>query len=357
MLGWFRRSRPDPIETRSAAGFTQQVMEARASYIAGNRGMAELTATVQACAGLWEGALAAADVQGTDLLRRADMALLGRLMALRGEAAFFMGDRGLVPASDWDVTTRDGRPRAYRLTLPEASGPRSITVLASEVLHVRIGSDAAAPWAGTAPLRRAPLTADLLATLEGALAEVYAYAPLGSQIVPFPEAGDADLEALGRGFRGRRGRVLLRESVSVTAAGGPQPSADWRPSDVTPDLSRAMTRETLDQARDAILAAFGVLPALFNSATTGPMVREAQRHLATWVLQPIAVQIAEEVSAKLGTPVDIDVMTPLQAFDAGGSARAISALVGALAQAKDAGLAPAEVSAAFSALDWSEAQG
>lgn len=356
MFGWLRCSRPDPIETRSAAGFTQQVMEARASYISGNRGMAELTATAQACVGLWEGALAAADVQGTDLLRRADMALLGRLLALRGEALFYIGDVGLVPASAWDVTTRNSRPRAYRLTLPEASGPRSVTVLASEVLHVRIGSTPETPWAGTAPLRRASLTADLLATLEGALAEVYAYAPLGSQIIPFPEARDADLEALGRGFRGRRGRVLLRESVSVTAAGGPQPAADWRPSDTTPDLSRAMTTETLDRARDAICSAFGVLPALFNAATTGPMVREAQRHLATWILQPIAAQISEEVTAKLGTTVEIDTLTPLQAFDAGGSARAVSALIGALAQAKEAGLAPAEVAAAFAALDWSEAQ-
>ena len=202
----------------------------------------------------------------------------------------------------WDLATRGGRPRAYRLTLPESSGARAVTALAAEVIHVRIGAEAGSPWAGTAPLRRASLTGDLLATLEAALGEVYAHAPLGSQIVPFPEARDTDLDALGRGFRGRRGRVLLRESVSVTAAGGPQPSADWRPSDVTPDLSRAMTREVLDQARDAILAAFGVLPALFNAATTGPMVREAQRHLAGWALQPIAELLAEEASAKLGAP-------------------------------------------------------
>jgi hypothetical protein len=32
-------------------------------------------------------------------------------------------------------------------------------------------------------------------------------------------------------------------------------------------------------SRDAILGAFGALPGLFNSATTGPMVRECQRHL------------------------------------------------------------------------------
>src|SRR3546814_14349808 len=74
-------------------------------------------------------------------------------------------------------------------------------------------------------------------------------APIGSQIVPYPESPETDMTALGRSFRGQRGRVLLRESVAVTAAGGPAPQADWRPQDVTPDLSRAMTAETLQAAR------------------------------------------------------------------------------------------------------------
>ena len=69
-----------------------------------------------------------------------------------------------------------------------------------------------------------------------------------------------------------------------------------------------MAVETLEAARDAVARAFGVLPALFNPATTGPLVREAQRHLAGWTLQPIAALLAEEASAKLGAAVEIDVM-------------------------------------------------
>jgi hypothetical protein len=49
----------------------------------------------------------------------------------------------------------------------------------------------------------------------------------------------------------------------------------------------------LDQARDQINAAFGILPGLNNKATTGPMVREAQRHLAQWTLQPMAEAMAD----------------------------------------------------------------
>jgi hypothetical protein len=164
-----------------------------------------------------------------------------------------------------------------------------------------------------------------------------------------PEQPETDSTALGRSFRGQRGRVLLRESVQVSAAGGPAPAADWRPADLTPDLEKSTATETLAASRDAICGAFGVLPGLFNSATTGPMVRESQRHLAQWTLQPIAALIAEEATEKLGGKVTIDVMGPTQAFDAGGSARAFATLIQGLAMAKEAGV---DAKAALAMLDW-----
>jgi hypothetical protein len=97
-----------------------------------------------------------------------------------------------------------------------------------------------------------------------------------------------------------------------------------------------------------------VLPGLFNSATTGPMVREAQRHLAGWTLQPIAMLLAEEATNKLGVPVDIDVMRPVQAYDAGGRARALFTIIEALARAKEAGIAPSEVNAALTLVNWGQ---
>ncbi|HEY8067070.1 MAG TPA: phage portal protein [Methylosinus sp.] len=341
-------------ETRSvSSGFTAEVMAARESYISGRSGLAELTATAQSCVSLWEGGLSIADVVGTSLLDRRTMALVGRSLALRGEAVFLIRN-GLVPCSDWDLRTRNGIPTAYRVSISEAGGGTTQTALAAEVLHFRIGADVATPWLGSAPLRRASLTAGLLNALEAALSEVFEFAPLGSQIVPFPESPDVDMEALGRGFRGRRGRVMLRESVAVAAAGGPAPATDWRPSDVSPDLSRAMTAETLAAAREAISAAFGVLPGLFYKQTTGPLVREAQRHLAAWCLQPICELIAEEASMKLGGEVRLDCLRPTQAFDSGGAARALSTLVGAMAEAKAAGLPPEALAAAFRRLDWEQ---
>jgi hypothetical protein len=74
--------------------------------------------------------------------------------------------------------------------------------------------------------------------------------------------------------------------------------------------------------------------------------------LGQWVLQPIAELIAEEASSKLGGEVALDVLRPTQAFDAGAAARSLVALVEAMARAKEAGLPPEALAAAFKRLDW-----
>ncbi|MGE3296493.1 MAG: hypothetical protein AB7I68_03990 [Porticoccaceae bacterium] len=131
------------------------------------------------------------------------------------------------------------------------------------------------------------------------------------------------------------------------AAGAPVPVTDWRPSDLSPDLSRSMTVETLEAARAAVMGVYGVLPALMDPKTTGPVVREAQRHLAVWMLQPIARLMAAEASEKLGQTVSIDILQPLQAYDAGGRARALSGIIEGLARAKEAGLSDEAIAAAL----------
>ena len=342
-------------ETRAlGTSFTSQVMAARADYFTGAGGVAELTATVQSCVTLWESGLALADVQGTALLTRRTMALAARALALRGEAVFLIRDDELVACNAWDLSTRYGVPRAYRLTISDAGGGTTETVLAAEVLHVRIGADPVSPWVGSAPLHRARLSAGMLEEIETMLGEVYREAPIGSQIVPMPEATLAELDAMGHSFRGRRGRVMLHESTQVSAAGGPAPHTDWTPKTITPDLSRAMPKEILEASQTSVLGVFGVLPALQDRIAQGPLVREAQRHLAGWILQPIAMLIAEEATEKLGAEVSIDVLRPLQAYDAGGRARALNSIVEALATAKEKGLSPAEVNAALTVVNLGE---
>ena len=333
----------------SSTGYTAQIISARSDYITGTSGQAELCAAVQSAVSLWENGLTIADVNGTDILSKSTLAIVGRMLALRGEAVFYITDNRLIPASDWTLTTKRGQPVAYSLTLPDVGGGSKVTALTDEVFHFRIGADANHPWTGTAPLRRANLSARLLQVIETALVEVYGNAPLGSSIVPMPETPEADLSDIARGFRGSRGSVLVRESVNVQAAGGPAPVQDWKANDLTPDIARANLDKTLSQARDQISSAFGVLPALNNAATTGPMVREAQRHLAQWTLQPIAELMAEEATNKLGSTVTLDVLRPLQAYDAGGRARAMTGIIQALAQAKAAGIDP---NVAMKLVDW-----
>lgn len=351
IMDLFRRKSP---ETRSSGtGYTAQIMAARQSYISGASGLGELTAAVQSCVSLWEGGLSLADVNGTDLLTRRDMALTARALALRGEAVFLIADR-LIPASDWDLTTRNGAPRAYRLQVSEAGGGRSETALAAEVLHFRIGSDVVAPWSGTAPLRRSSLSAQMLHELETALRDVFRDSPMGSLIVPVPEGSADDMAGIRAGFRGRRGAALVIEGVAQAVGAGMHPQLGKSPDQLSPDLSRSMVDAMLTQAKGAVYSAFGVLPALFVPAAQGPLVREAQRHLAQLVLQPIAGMMAEEATAKLGGKVTIDCVRPMQAFDAGGKARALATMVAALAQAKEAGIDGATLQDALSFIDWAD---
>lgn len=355
MLGWIKnRLRPNEVgETRSSgSGYTAQVMAARDSYISGRRGVAELTATVQSCISLWEGGFAMADVTGTDLLTRQNMAMLARGIALNGDAVFLITDLGLVPATDWEVTTRDGRPRAYRLSIPEAGGGRTVTALAAEVLHLRIGSDNLTPWIGTAPLRRSSLTGGMLHAVEAALAETFENAPLGSLIVPLPDTGTEDMATMRASFKGQRGSTMVVEGVAQATAAGMNPNIGQKPDQLSPDLSKSQTEQTLSAAREGIGMAYGVLPSLLNRSATGPVIREAQRQLAIWTLQPIAALLADEATSKLGTEVTIDTIRPLQAFDAGGRARALSVIIKTMAEAKEAGIPPADVSGAMRMVDW-----
>lgn len=352
LMNLFRRRGPENEKRAVAMGYTADLIAARYEWLSGTSKVGELTSTVQSCVSLWEGAFVLADVDGTELLTRRHLAMFARSMALRGEAVFLIRDDGLLPVTDWDLSTRNGRPRAYRVSVSEIGGGRSETVLAAEVLHVAVGSSPAAPWAGASPLHRASLSAGLLHAVETALADVYRDAPIGSQIVPFPELQDEDLSNLSRSFTGRRGRVLMRESVNVSAAGGPAPAQDWKPASMTPDIEGILPVESLQAARAGVLTAYGVLPALFVDAAQGPLVREAQRHLCQWTLQPLAMLLAEEATEKLGTPVMIDTLRPVQAYDVGGRSRSLSAIIEAMARAKEAGLSPQEVNAALTQVNW-----
>lgn len=335
----FNRKRDDGLEKR---GYTTAMIRALAAVHSAGPADGETTGTVTACVNLWEHGLSMAASSGATV-RRADLAMAARWLALTGNAVFLLDGGRWLPVSDYQVKTVGGRPVAYHLTLPESLGPRSYTALAGEVLHFRIGARLRAPWQGQAPLACAALSADLLAAVERSLADVYTAAPIGSQIITTPEDPNGENPELGSSFSGKRGRVLLRETAAIAAAGGPTPQQDWKPQDLTPNLSDSGLLESWEGARGSVLSAFGVLPALLDPQASAQAVREADRHLAQWQLQPMAAMIADEVTDKTGRETALDVVGAVQAYDVAGRARALKTWVDALAAAKDAGISGADL--------------
>lgn len=343
MFDWFKRK--TAVEARSIdseGGYTAMALMARAEAITGAG--ADLSGVVAGCVSLWSNGLSMA-VTDSELLTPEVLASMGRQLATEGNSVWHITPMGLVPVSEYSLTTVDGKPKGYRLTIPDIRGSSQITALAGEVLHIRIGTDVRAPWQGIAPLQRAQISAGLLNATEVALAEVFRDAPIGSKVLGMPETSAGANSKLAASFRGKRGRVLVRDSSTVYAGAQGQPD-DWRPADLTPNLRDSMALESLKTARDAILHVYGVLPALVNDQAAGPVVREAQRHLATWTLAPIANLIKHELKAKTGEEANLDVFVGLGAFDVGGAARAMSTIISALAEAKAAGLEPGQVAEA-----------
>src|SRR5699024_6447966 len=107
-------------------------------------------------------------------------------------------------------------------------------------------------------------------------------------------------------------------------------------------------RATAADVRGQVLASLGVLPSLLDPGTTAQAVREGQRHLAMWTLQPIADRIGQEIKRKTGQDVLLDVVEGSRAYDAPGLARALHVRIKAIADAKEAGLSEAEIQAALS---------
>lgn len=210
-----RRDAPKVEKRAEFIGPTQQIVAARAEYLFGRSNLAELTATVQTAVTHWENAFALTDVDGTTLLTPRHLAMAARALALSGEALFVIRGDSLAPATDWTVSTRRGAPVAYRATIADVNGGRAETLLAAEVLHFRIGSTPAAPWAGSAPLARASLSAELLAAVEVAMREVYANAPLGSSVIPMPESAARSTWTMCRAGSWPTGAGCWRARVST----------------------------------------------------------------------------------------------------------------------------------------------
>ena len=301
------------------------------------------TGAVAACVALWCNAFGSAAVTGARL-DRSHLRWLAAELASRGRGSLLIIADGYAPARVIDATLDPATGAALTYTVQRPGAVATQVRQAREVVHVVLRPSIDLPWSGPSPLKAAGLSSSILSAAENALSDVMRSGAIGMNLVTSLDHDDARKEGIAAQLQSqvsRGGFAVVPSASGDTTAGRLPPQSDWAIRNLTPDVTRAEIVAARAAAQEAVCSAFGVPPCLVVAATTGPAIREAQRHLAAWTLQPIADLIADALtSAELGREVKIDLMRPLQAYDTERRARGAKILIEALAAAKEAGIDP-----------------
>ncbi|MCY4469463.1 MAG: hypothetical protein OXC08_12135 [Thiotrichales bacterium] len=281
----------EPEKRQASQPFTDAIVAAIQNQVTGaESAQPNATAAVEAAAGFYARALAAAVVRGARMAQRAltpsVLSLAGRDLIRRGESVFVVEvDReGLVlrPVGSWDVR---GGPREstwwYRCDVFGPSGNETRFVPGASVLHFRYAVDPSRPWTGISPIQWARLTAAGLANLE-AMVSAEAGSPFG-YLLPIPgdeddDEDDGDTAKLRADLAGAKGRTLLVHDPSLDEdnanrgrAGAFRSVARFGAN--PPESVEGLRSET---GRD-VLAACGLSSALFNQSSDGTARHGAKR--------------------------------------------------------------------------------
>ena len=319
-------------EARGYSDTLTELLVARAGGGEAPTGSAHLTAAVEAAAGMWARAFAAAVVSpDVEVLTPEVLAHVARSLIVSGESLHRIEVRNgalrLIPSGSWDVLGDSPDPSGwrYKLQLDGPSGSRTVTAPSASVLHLRYSFDASRPWQGVGPLMRAGLSADLLSALETRLGQE-AGAP-SAYVIPSPADGQAtSTETLRSDVKAAKGGVVMAETMAAgygDAAGAPQ--ADWSQKRIgghPPDVLRALRS---DVGR-AVVGACGVPEALIQEAD-GTAQREAWRRFVHGAVIPVSRIMARELADKLDAPGLAFDFGGLYASDVVGRASAFSRMV------------------------------
>ena len=339
------RSEGPGRETRETQPFTDAIVNALVQQAStGAAASTTATAAVESAAGLLGRAFAGAKVSPDNEITRgltpSVLNTIGRDMTRRGESLWVIGvSEGAVslhPVGAWDVRgdpVGHGRGEAgwyYRLDLFGPSSNVTRYLPASSVLHFRHSIDVARPWQGLSPIAWAAVTAKLQAESERSLGDEMT-TPV-AQLIAVPhdggdgEAGD-ELAMLKKDIGSARGRALLLETVAAGWADGASaaPNKDWVANRLGPSPPTAVNTARRESMA-AILAALGTPPDLMDPDSSGTAQREAYRRWYASTAQPIARIVEHELTAKLETPVTLD-LSSLYAHDLVGRAAAFQRLV------------------------------
>ena len=324
LLPWRRETRA------SNANYSSVVQDAILALAEGKAAASPVTtAAVEACASLWARAFAQATVSPSGLVSASMLYDLGRDLALSGEyvALLEVGPHGPVFVRPASHSVRGGHREGswtYDMWLGGPTASTRVQVPRDRVIHVRINSDSATPWAGRSPIAAARSTGRLLAELEGALADE-GTVPVG-RVVSSPE-GPNKTGVLQKSLNALRGKLVLAETVAGGYGDkGAAPMTDWKPQRLGPDYTAAeiSLRDTVERS---VCAAYGIHPSLLGAASDGTAMRESWRRAQRATFEPCARLAEEQLARVFETEVSLD-FSRLRAGDTAGQSRAFRALAG-----------------------------
>ena len=289
---------------------------------------------IQACLSLWERGIGS--VRMTQNMRVADlhghMSMIGRSLALKGEAAFLIEPMGsrvrLRPASTLSVIGPDDPEKwLYLITLAAPSGTSTYRVLGERVLHFRVGASVQEPWRGRSPLTENCVK--LPAAIENVLRKEAALLP-GKifKIATLSVGSEQHQEFI---------KMVRKGGVSALSMGAEQLEdvMSYGPRYDAPIVSLR------DQLSNSVLAAYGVPPALLDVRPSGNSAREAARRFYAGTIMPIVTAMQREIEYKLAPGIMLDVPVA-DMIDEDVRSRAITRRAEAAMKLKELGMANAE---------------
>ena len=330
-MAWFRRTeKRESSVTDTLVTAIQNAAGGGASASVGAGG------GLEACAGCYGRALAAAEVSGDtakQVLTPSLLSMIGRELIRSGEIVLLIeadaaGVR-LIPVSTWDVSGGYS-PDSWRYQCSLSGPTREITrtVAGASVVHVRYSVEPSRPWKGLAPLEVARIAGRLDAEITHAMGDE-ASGPRGA-LLPVPKDGqDASMVALRSDLAKLAGAVATIESTSASWDGdsNTSPRTDWGAR----RLGAAFPQSMVDGAALAfkvVAACCGVPASLLTDESDGTSRRESWRQFLHGSLSGLGKIIVSELRSKLDDGAGLDFQN-LRASDTQGQSRAFSALVGA----------------------------
>ena len=309
-----------PEKRSQSDSYTDAVINAMLTRATGREAVPSALGAVEAATGFISRSLASATVEPqnsmTAAVTPAFLAMVGRELAARGNSLFFVEVQGgllmLTSVSAWSIQgSPDPESHVYELTMAGPSKTRTVRTPATSVLHFRINQESARPFHGRSPMAVASETGLLGASVEQSLGLEQLISP--TRIVYTPRGPELLSELLTELSRGG----LVGESVDESDPGaGSKP-----PAAVGPEPDSAQIDLRTDVSR-SILGAFGLSAALFESGSDASL-REAFRIAFRTCLNPIAMMIAQELTAVLETEITLS-LGEIRASDSQGQARALA---------------------------------